>query len=95
MFSSNSIGLSLLQAFQKDNRSRLGRKELFKNTLRKATYAWKRIIELRLTGPSGFNLGFDIVLHFAMLLLPSLKIFLFFYDLALEVVLLQKKRLVG
>ncbi|XP_019423731.1 PREDICTED: peroxisomal acyl-coenzyme A oxidase 1-like isoform X2 [Lupinus angustifolius] len=34
--------------FRKDNRSMLGRKELFKNTLRKATYAWKRIIELRL-----------------------------------------------
>lgn len=28
----------------------LGRKELFKNTLRKTAYAWKRIIELRLTG---------------------------------------------
>ncbi|KAF7810081.1 peroxisomal acyl-coenzyme A oxidase 1-like [Senna tora] len=35
-------------AFRKDNRTMLGRKELFKNTLRKATYAWKRIIELRL-----------------------------------------------
>jgi len=28
----------------------LGRKELFKSTLKKAAYAWKRIIELRLTG---------------------------------------------
>lgn len=28
----------------------LGRKELFKNTLSKAAHAWKRIIELRLTG---------------------------------------------
>ncbi|KAK9203447.1 hypothetical protein WN943_013701 [Citrus x changshan-huyou] len=36
-------------AFRKDNRSMLSRKELFKNTLRKAAYAWKRIIELRLT----------------------------------------------
>ncbi|KAE9597445.1 hypothetical protein Lal_00029865 [Lupinus albus] len=34
--------------FRKDNRPMLARKELFKNTLRKATYAWKRIIELRL-----------------------------------------------
>ncbi|KAG6792131.1 hypothetical protein POTOM_001274 [Populus tomentosa] len=36
-------------AFQKDGRTRLGRKELFKNTLRKAAHAWKRILELRLT----------------------------------------------
>uniref|UniRef100_A0A6M2EJG1 Acyl-coenzyme A oxidase n=1 Tax=Populus davidiana TaxID=266767 RepID=A0A6M2EJG1_9ROSI len=35
--------------FQKDGRTRLGRKELFKNTLRKAAHAWKRILELRLT----------------------------------------------
>jgi hypothetical protein len=28
----------------------LGRKELFKITLKKAAYAWKRIIELRLSG---------------------------------------------
>ncbi|KAI9111088.1 hypothetical protein K1719_017963 [Acacia pycnantha] len=34
--------------FRKDDRTTLGRKELFKNTLRKAAYAWKRIIELRL-----------------------------------------------
>ncbi|WJX55067.1 acyl-coenzyme A oxidase [Trifolium repens] len=34
--------------FQKDNRTALDRKELFKNTLRKAAHAWKRIIELRL-----------------------------------------------
>ncbi|XP_027335035.1 peroxisomal acyl-coenzyme A oxidase 1-like isoform X2 [Abrus precatorius] len=37
------------QAFRKDNRTMLSRKELFKNTLRKATYAWKKIIELRLS----------------------------------------------
>lgn len=36
-------------AFRKDNRPMLGRKELFKNTLKKAAYAWKRIIELRLS----------------------------------------------
>ncbi|XP_028772913.1 peroxisomal acyl-coenzyme A oxidase 1 [Neltuma alba] len=35
-------------AFRKDDRTMLGRKELFKNTLRKTAYAWKRIIELRL-----------------------------------------------
>ncbi|KAL9326735.1 hypothetical protein ACSQ67_007380 [Phaseolus vulgaris] len=36
-------------AFRKDDRPRLGRKELFKNTLKKTVYAWKRIIELRLS----------------------------------------------
>uniref|UniRef100_A0A2C9WLI3 Acyl-coenzyme A oxidase n=1 Tax=Manihot esculenta TaxID=3983 RepID=A0A2C9WLI3_MANES len=35
--------------FQKDNRAMLSRKVLFKNTLRKAAHAWKRIIELRLS----------------------------------------------
>ncbi|KAK9144548.1 hypothetical protein Sjap_004451 [Stephania japonica] len=35
--------------FRKDNRAMLGRKELFKNTMRKAAHAWKRIIELRLS----------------------------------------------
>ncbi|CAL9772910.1 unnamed protein product [Musa acuminata subsp. burmannicoides] len=35
--------------FKKDNRMMLGRKELFKNTLRKAAHAWRRINELRLT----------------------------------------------
>lgn len=35
----------------------LGRKELFKNTLRKAAHAWKRIIELKLSG-----LDFDSIL---------------------------------
>lgn len=39
-----------LQVFRKDNRTMLSRKDLFKNTLRKAAHAWKRIIELRLTG---------------------------------------------
>jgi len=29
----------------------LSRKDLFKDTLRKAAHAWKRIVELRLTGP--------------------------------------------
>ncbi|KAH1249118.1 Peroxisomal acyl-coenzyme A oxidase 1 [Glycine max] len=40
-------------AFRKDDRVVLDRKALFKNTLRKAAYAWKRIIELRLSGLSG------------------------------------------
>ncbi|CAL9104623.1 unnamed protein product [Musa textilis] len=35
--------------FKKDNRMMLGRKELFKNTLRKAAHAWRRINELCLT----------------------------------------------
>lgn len=35
--------------FKKDDRMMLGRKELFKNTLRKAAHAWRRINELRLT----------------------------------------------
>ncbi|KAK7330793.1 hypothetical protein VNO77_24993 [Canavalia gladiata] len=35
--------------FRKDDRTMLSRKELFKNTMRKATYAWKRIVELRLS----------------------------------------------
>ncbi|KAL2903009.1 Peroxisomal acyl-coenzyme A oxidase 1 [Bienertia sinuspersici] len=36
--------------FKKDDRVRLERKELFKGTLRKAAHAWKRIVELRLSG---------------------------------------------
>lgn len=42
----------------------LSRKELFKNTLRKAAYAWKRIIELRLTG--GFNELHSLVLFLSI-----------------------------
>lgn len=38
------------KAFRKDNRVQLARKELFKNTLRKTAYAWKKIIELKLSG---------------------------------------------
>jgi acyl-CoA oxidase len=41
--------------FRKDNRAMLGRKELFKNTLRKASHAWKRILELRLSGMSSLD----------------------------------------
>ncbi|KAJ8555099.1 hypothetical protein K7X08_001597 [Anisodus acutangulus] len=35
--------------FSKEGRTMLPRKELFKNTLKKAAYAWKRIIDLRLS----------------------------------------------
>lgn len=53
----------------------LSRKELFKNTLRKAAHAWKRIIELRLSGitSSGFimNLLF-IALRVNVLILSLL-----------------------
>jgi len=51
-----------MQAFKKDDRPMLGRKELFKNTLKKAVYAWKRIIELRLTGLSVFYSLFSLEL---------------------------------
>ncbi|EXC02107.1 Peroxisomal acyl-coenzyme A oxidase 1 [Morus notabilis] len=44
--------------FRKDNRTLLPRKELFKNTLRKAAHAWKRIIELRLTEEEASKLRF-------------------------------------
>ncbi|XP_059657599.1 peroxisomal acyl-coenzyme A oxidase 1-like [Cornus florida] len=47
-------------AFQKDSRPMLSRKELFKNTLRKATYAWKRIIELRLSEEEASKLRFYV-----------------------------------
>ena len=51
------------KAFRKDSRAQLTRKELFKNTLRKATYAWKRILELKLSGRAAwFELFLWIVL---------------------------------
>ncbi|KAJ6415716.1 hypothetical protein OIU84_004496 [Salix udensis] len=65
-------------AFQKDNRTRQGRKELFKNTLRKATYAWKRIVELRLTEEEAGRLRFFVDepaftdLHWGMFI-PAIK----------------------
>ncbi|RZB78155.1 Peroxisomal acyl-coenzyme A oxidase 1 isoform B [Glycine soja] len=43
-------------AFRKDDRTTLDRKELFKNTLRKAAYAWKRINELRLNEQEAYKL---------------------------------------
>ncbi|GAV77995.1 ACOX domain-containing protein/Acyl-CoA_dh_M domain-containing protein [Cephalotus follicularis] len=65
-------------AFQKDHRARLGRKELFKNTLRKAAYAWKRINELRLTEEEASRLRFFVDepaftdLHWGMFV-PAIK----------------------
>jgi len=56
--------------FRKDDRAALGRKELFKNTLKKAAHAWKRVIELRLSGEFAV-LG---ILH----LFVDLFLFLFF-----------------
>jgi len=48
------------QAFKKDNRVMMGRKELFKNTLRKAAHGWKRIVELRLTEQEANKLRFFV-----------------------------------
>ncbi|CAN6460260.1 unnamed protein product [Victoria cruziana] len=46
--------------FHKVNRVTLNRKELFKNTLRKAAHAWKRINELRLTEEEASKLRFFV-----------------------------------
>nr|GMD98265.1 peroxisomal acyl-coenzyme A oxidase 1-like [Ipomoea batatas] len=65
-------------AFSKDGRTTMPRKELFKNTLRKATYAWKRIIELRLTEEEATKLRVYVDepaftdLHWAMFI-PAIK----------------------
>ncbi|KAJ7944723.1 Acyl-coenzyme A oxidase [Quillaja saponaria] len=65
-------------AFRKDNRTMLGRKELFKNTLRKAAHAWKRIIELRLSEEEASRLRFYVDepaftdLHWGMFV-PAIK----------------------
>nr|DAD47719.1 TPA_asm: hypothetical protein HUJ06_017656 [Nelumbo nucifera] len=64
--------------FRKDNRPMLSRKELFKNTLRKATHAWKRIIELRLSEEEASRLRFYVDepaftdLHWGMFV-PAIK----------------------
>ncbi|MCL7030406.1 hypothetical protein MKW94_028848, partial [Papaver nudicaule] len=64
--------------FRKDNRTMLPRKELFKNTLRKATHAWKRIIELRLSEAEASKLRFFVDepaftdLHWGMFV-PAIK----------------------
>lgn len=51
-FSFNLLLIIIIKVFEKSNRARLSRKELFKSTLRKCAHAFKRIIELRLTGIS-------------------------------------------
>ncbi|XP_073159033.1 peroxisomal acyl-coenzyme A oxidase 1-like isoform X1 [Henckelia pumila] len=65
-------------AFRKDERTMLPRKELFKNTLRKAAHAWKQIIELRLTEEEASRLRFYVDepaytdLHWGMFV-PAIK----------------------
>ncbi|XP_042050831.1 peroxisomal acyl-coenzyme A oxidase 1-like [Salvia splendens] len=65
-------------AFRKDDRPMLARKELFKNTLRKAAYAWKLITELRLSEEEASKLRFFVDepaytdLHWGMFV-PALK----------------------
>ncbi|XP_056160515.1 peroxisomal acyl-coenzyme A oxidase 1 [Syzygium oleosum] len=65
-------------AFRKDNRTMLSRKELFKSTLKKTAYAWKRIMELRLTEEEASRLRFFIDepaytdLHWGMFV-PAIK----------------------
>ncbi|XP_039056990.1 peroxisomal acyl-coenzyme A oxidase 1-like [Hibiscus syriacus] len=64
--------------FRKDNRTMLSRKELFKDTLKKAAHAWKRIIELRLSEEEASKLRFFVDqpvftdLHFGMFI-PAIK----------------------
>uniref|UniRef100_A0A5B6Z5R1 Acyl-coenzyme A oxidase n=1 Tax=Davidia involucrata TaxID=16924 RepID=A0A5B6Z5R1_DAVIN len=64
--------------FRKDHRPMLSRKELFKNTLRKAAHAWKRIIELRLSEEEASKLRFYVDepaftdLHWGMFV-PAIK----------------------
>lgn len=64
--------------FRKDNRTMLSRKDLFKNTLRKAAYAWKRIVELHLSEEEASLLRFYVDqpaftdLHWGMFV-PAIK----------------------
>ncbi|KAF6165692.1 hypothetical protein GIB67_012589 [Kingdonia uniflora] len=64
--------------FRKDNRTTLSRKDWFKNTLRKAAHAWKRIIELPLSEQEAFMLRFFVDepaftdLHWGMFI-PTIK----------------------
>ncbi|KAL8103167.1 peroxisomal acyl-coenzyme A oxidase 1-like isoform X1 [Apium graveolens] len=64
--------------FQKDSRTMLDRKDLFKTTLRKAAYAFKRINELNLTYEEATKLRFFMdesnymSLHWAMFV-PAIK----------------------
>ncbi|GAB2292181.1 acyl-coenzyme A oxidase [Dionaea muscipula] len=47
-------------AFKKDDQTMLGRKELFRNTLRKAAHAWKRMIKLHLSEEEAKKLRFFV-----------------------------------
>ncbi|XP_010540819.1 PREDICTED: peroxisomal acyl-coenzyme A oxidase 1-like [Tarenaya hassleriana] len=64
--------------FRKDHRGVMGRKELFKDTLRKAAHAWKRIFELRLSEDEAGRLRFFVDhpsfldLHWGMFM-PAIK----------------------
>uniref|UniRef100_A0A1D1Z8Z8 Acyl-coenzyme A oxidase n=1 Tax=Anthurium amnicola TaxID=1678845 RepID=A0A1D1Z8Z8_9ARAE len=64
--------------FRKDNRTSLGRKELFENTLRKMTHAYKRIHELHLTDEEASKFRFFLDhasymdLHWGMFI-PAIK----------------------
>ncbi|XP_051115292.1 peroxisomal acyl-coenzyme A oxidase 1-like [Andrographis paniculata] len=64
--------------FRKDNRAMLPRKELFKNTLRKAAHAWKRINELQLSQEEALKFRFFVDepaytdLHWGMFV-PAIK----------------------
>ncbi|KAL9246856.1 hypothetical protein vseg_020343 [Gypsophila vaccaria] len=64
--------------FKKDERYHLGRRELIKNTLRKAAHAWKRINELRLTEEEASQLRYFVDepsftdLHWGMFV-PAIK----------------------
>ncbi|KAK8481169.1 hypothetical protein V6N13_035083 [Hibiscus sabdariffa] len=64
--------------FRKDNRTMLSRKDLFKDTLKKAAHAWKRIIELRLSEEEASKLRFFVDqpvftdLHWGMFI-PAIK----------------------
>ena len=60
----------------------LGRKELFKNTLRKTAYAWKRIIELRLTGEFFVvRIWFTFLLSsfYTRIIVDSLSLLIFYF----------------
>uniref|UniRef100_A0A0D6R080 Acyl-coenzyme A oxidase n=1 Tax=Araucaria cunninghamii TaxID=56994 RepID=A0A0D6R080_ARACU len=64
--------------FRKDDRPRLSRQELFKNTLKKTAHAWKLIVDLRLSEEEASKLRFFIDepaytdLHWGMFI-PAIK----------------------
>eukprot|EP01018_Ginkgo_biloba_P002585 Gb_39042 [translate_table: standard] len=65
-------------AFRKDDRPRLSRQELFKNTLRKTAHAWKLILDLQLSEIEASKLRFFVDepaytdLHWGMFI-PAIK----------------------